>query len=112
MPEPDSNPPTPATSPGTQSPNRTREEEKLDLEITSLEQKNKWYVVWQPMLAILLGIAGLSFTVLQGQCQRTHEQKREQTNRELERTARFQNQIRLNSDELIRSAKDDRQTAS
>ena len=100
-------------------------ERKLDLEIENLEIKNRWAVRGQlmPLAATLLAIAGFLFTVIQFQCGRASEQQKERTSREAEQQrdrnlraaeqlARCQNQLRLDSDELIKSVQEQRQTSS
>jgi hypothetical protein len=88
--------------------------EKLDLEIKSLRKKNRWEPVAQlmPIIATLLGIAGFFFTVVQFQSQRSDEQQKDRISREVEQRSRFQNQIRTDIDEILRSAHDERQTVS
>src|SRR5438132_9393576 len=94
-----------------------KNERKLDLEIDNLEIKNKWEPRGQlmPIAATLLAIAGFLFTVIQFQCGRASEQQKDRTSREAEQQkdrnlraaeqlARCQNQLRMDSDELIRSA--------
>src|SRR5436853_6575438 len=98
---------------------------KLDLEIESLEIKNRWETRAQlmPLMTTLLAIAAFMFTVIQFQCARASEQQKERTSRETEQQkdrniraaeqlSRCQNQLRTDSDELIKSTQEQRQTSS
>jgi hypothetical protein len=109
------------TSSATQAgPLLSKQEEKLDLEIENLRKKNRWD---KPIIATLLGIAGFFFTVLQFQCDRNHElekdrvsradaQRKDLASKEVEQTTRLQNQLRMDIDEILRSAHDEGQTAA
>jgi hypothetical protein len=79
-----------------------KQKQKLDLEIKDLRKRNRW----PPIVAMLLGIAGFFFTVIQFQCQRSYQQHKDQASKEVEQSARFQNQIRTDIDEVLRSAHD------
>jgi len=79
-----------------------KQKQKLDLEIEDLSKRNRW----TPIVATLLGVAGFFFTVIQFQCQRSYEQQKDQVGKEVEQLARFQNQIRADIDEVLRSAHD------
>jgi hypothetical protein len=77
-----------------------RQKEKLTLEIEELRKRNRW----SPIIATMLGIAGFFFTVVQFQCQRSYDQRKDRVGKEVEQLARFQNQIRADIDEMLRSA--------
>ncbi|MDX6528275.1 MAG: hypothetical protein QOH41_565 [Blastocatellia bacterium] len=115
--------PTAESSPG--SPLTEKNERKLDLEIDNLKIKNKWEArgPLMPIAATLLAIAGFLFTVIQFQCGRASEQQKDRANRQAEQQrdrnlrtaeqlARCQDQLRLDSSELIKSAQEQRQTSS
>lgn len=97
--------------------------EKLNLEIESLRIQNRRLSRATPIIATCLAIFGFLFTVIQFQCGRKSEQQKDRASREAEqqkdrnlRTAeqfsRCHSQLRLDSDELIKSAHDKGQTTS
>ena len=107
--------------PPTADPLSAKQAEKLDLEIAILRKKNKWDVVayFMPILATLVGVAGFFFTVVAFDSQRkaeqgriVSEQKRDRIAREIDQQVRFQNQIRTDIDEILRSARDEKQPIS
>lgn len=96
-----------------------KQEAKLDLEIQNLEIKNRreGRRQWTPIIATALAVAGFSLTVLQFQCgqQRARalqdiEEQKDRRLREAEQLSRCQQQLRADSDELIKSARE--QTSS
>jgi hypothetical protein len=95
--------------------------EKLTLEIKDLRTRNKWEFVGKfmpvigqfvPVIATILAVLGFFFTVYQYQSQRTIEANKDRMSREVDQTSRFQNQIRSDIDEILRSAGEQKQIVS
>jgi hypothetical protein len=96
--------------------------QKLDLEAQSLRKKNKWDLRAQfmsPIIAMVLGIVGLSITLNQYRGQRKAEQNRtiseqqkDRQNSAVDQRSRLQNQIRTDIDEILRFPRDEKQTVS
>jgi hypothetical protein len=97
-----------------------KQADKLDLEIKNLQKRNRWD---KPIIATLLGVVGFFFTVFQFQCNRNGEfekdrnsrrdaQVKELASREAELMTRLQNQFRMDIDEILHSAQNERQTTA
>ena len=87
---------------------------KLREEIKSLQKKNRWETIAQlmPIMATILGVAGLFLTVFQFESQRASEQRKDRVTREVDQRAKFQNQIRTDIDEVLKFTRDEKQTVS
>lgn len=109
----------------TQRTKDLRETEKLELEIQNLSLKNRWEARTQlmPIVATILAIAGFFFTVIQFQCGRRAEQQKDRNSREAEQQkdrnlktaeqlSRCQSQLRTDTEALIKSGREGKQTAS
>lgn len=91
-----------------------RQVEKLELEIASLSEKKNWDNLTQlmPIIATLMGVFGFAFTVFVFASQYRMQQEKDRTSRELELKAKLQNQIRSDTDELLRFTGDQKLTVA
>jgi hypothetical protein len=80
---------------------------KLELEVENLRKKNRWEL-WAQFLPMVIAVVGFSIAIYQFQSQRGDDRR----GREIERTARFQNQVRADVDEILRSAHDEHRAGS
>src|SRR6185503_10199667 len=88
-----------------------RQRKKLELEIENLRKRNRWEL-WAQFLPMVIAVVGFLVAIYQFQSQRGDEQQKDRKGREIERTARFQNQIRTDIDEVLRSAHDDQRAVA
>jgi hypothetical protein len=82
----------------------------LKLEIIELRKKTRWQLT--PAITALISVAGLVVSVLLFGWQQASEQDKNRVARELERRATLQNQISLETDEILRFPGDPKLTIS
>ena len=100
----------------------TAQLEKLRLEVESLRNKNQWQervAQFIPLITVFLAVAGFIFGIWQFQRQQSSqqeklvsEQQKDRASQDLDRTLRIQNQIRTDTEQLLRFTNDPTQTLS
>lgn len=96
--------------------------EKLNLEIEHLKNnggRKKSLASYTPLLSVLIAVGGFLFGVYQFQRQQqiqqnqlVNEQQKERVTRDAEQSAKIQNQIRSDTDQILQFPKDQQQTIS
>lgn len=98
------------SKPKPSAPGESLSDQKLRLEIINLGKKNKRQ--FMPAITALISVSGLLVSVLLFGSQQAAEQEKNRTARELERSTALQNQMRSDTDEVLRFTGDPKLSVS